>query len=53
MHQAFMNPALAQAKNELILFRSISFAPVAELDLFSSNFLIPSPTIILEEQAAK
>ena len=48
-----MNPALAQAKNELILFRSINLAPVADLDLFSSNFLRPSPTTILEEQAAK
>jgi hypothetical protein len=48
-----MKPALAHAKNELMLFNRISLAPVAEFDLFSSNFLIPSPTTILDEQAAK
>ena len=48
-----MKPALEHAKNELMLFSRINFAPVAEFDLFSSNFLIPSPTTILAEQAAK
>jgi hypothetical protein len=48
-----INPALEHAKKELILFNKINRAPVAEFDLFSSSFLIPSPTTILEEHAAK
>lgn len=52
MHQAFKNPALAQAKNELTLLSKISEAPVAELARLESNFLIPSPIQILEVQAA-
>lgn len=48
-----MNPALEHAKNELILFKSMSEAPVAVFDLFSSNFLMPRPTAMLEKQAAK
>jgi len=52
MHHAFINPALAQAKNELILFKRINLAPVAELDRFSKTFLIPNPTIMLDVHAA-
>jgi len=52
MHQAFKNPAEAQAKNELIVFKKISLAPVEAFALFESNFLIPRPIAILEVHAA-
>jgi hypothetical protein len=52
MHQAFKNPALAHAKNELTEFSNISLAPEAAYDRFSNILRIPKPIIILEVHAA-
>jgi hypothetical protein len=53
MHQAFKNPALAQAKNELTELSNISLAPEAAYDRFSRSLRIPNPMIILEVHAAE
>ncbi len=53
MHQAFKNPALAHAKNELTELSNISLAPEAAYDRFSRSLRIPNPMIILEVHAAE
>ena len=51
MNQAFMNPALAQAKKELILLSTMRPAPVAAAALADMAFRRASPTQIDETQA--
>ena len=46
MQYAFKNPAVEHAKNVDIELKTISFAPVNPLVLFSNIFLIPSATPI-------